>query len=180
MSQPQPGPPPYGPPPYYPPPVAPKKAKKWPWVVGIVVALIVVASIASGGKTPTTPAASTPGASAPAAAPVENEKPAEKPAANVRTVVYEVTGAGTANSITYTTDGMTSSEQVGDAPLPWTKTLELPAGEAFQMVSILAQAGEGTPEIAAKITVDGKVVKEGKSSGQYAVVTINENIGSFK
>ena len=185
MSQPQPGPPGYGPPSYYPPPpVAPKKTKKWPWVVGIIVALVVVASIANGGKTPTTPAASTPGASTPAAAPVENavpaEKPAEKPAANVRTVVYEVTGAGTANSITYTTDGMTSSEQVGDAPLPWTKTLELPAGEAIQMVSILAQAGEGTPEIAAKITVDGKVVKEGKSSGQYAVVTINENIGSFK
>lgn len=171
--------PPYGQP--YPPapaPVPPKKTKKWPWIVGGVVALIVIASVANGGKndTSTTNTTTPAAASAPVAAPPVAEKPA---APAKRTVVYEVTGAGTANNITYTSDGMTSTEQVSNVPLPWSKTIELPTGEALQMVSVLAQAGTGTPEIAAKITVDGKVIKEGKSSGQYAVVTVNENIGSL-
>jgi hypothetical protein len=180
MSQPQNGPqyPPAG---QYQPAPAPapkKKTKKWPWIVGGIVALIVIGGVANGGKDSapaaggTTTAAAQPTAVQPAA-PVE-----KKPA--MHTVVYEVTGAGTANNITYTTDGMTSTEQVSNAALPWSKTIELKTGQAIQMVSVMAQAGAGTPEISVKITVDGKVIKEGKSSGQYAVVNVNENIGSFK
>jgi len=179
MSHPQQPPPPYQPGPAAPQPPA-KKRKKWPFIVGGLVALIVIISVANGGKTdktePTTPAAAAPTQDTPApAAPPTQE--AKKPASRV--VVYEVTGAGQALNITYTTDGMTSSEQVAAAALPWTKQLELPAGQALQVVSVVAQAGDGTPEIAAKITVDGKVVKEGKSSGQFAVVTVSENIGSL-
>ncbi|KJK39475.1 hypothetical protein UK23_40735 [Lentzea aerocolonigenes] len=164
---------------FAPPPPPRKKAKKWPWVVGAIVLLFIVIGVSNGGKTPAP--TSTSGAAqqtAPAAAPAP--APAQQPAAAAkRTVVYEVSGAGTANSITYVTDGMTSTQQEGDVQLPWSKTFELPTGEALQMVSIFAQAGKGTPEISAKITVDGKVVKDGKSSGQYAVVNINENIGSL-
>ncbi|WNV90633.1 MmpS family transport accessory protein [Umezawaea sp. Da 62-37] len=180
MTYPQQPQPPQQPPAYYAPmPPAPKKTKKWPWVVGIIVALVVIGSVANGGKTPTTPAASTPGASTPAApvatvAPVENAAPAAK----VRTVVYEVTGTGTAGNITYTTDGMTSTEQVSDVPLPWSKTIELPTNEALQIVQVLAQNG-GDGEISATITVDGKVVKTGKSTGAYAVVSVNESIGTL-
>ncbi|MEV8443241.1 MmpS family transport accessory protein [Actinosynnema sp. NPDC051121] len=159
---------------------------KWVWVVGILVALVVIGGALNGGDpakkddAPAAAGAATTTAAAPveAAAPPTAQAPAEQKPAK-RVVVYEVTGAGTASSITYTTDGMTSTEQAGDAPLPWSKTIELPTGEAIQMVSIFAQAGAGTPEITAKITVDGVVVKEGKSSGQYAVVTVNENIGTL-
>lgn len=167
--------PPYG---YAPAPQPPKKRKTWLWVVGIIVGLIVVGGVMNAGKQPATTSA---GSSTSTEQAVPQQPPAAKePAAPAkRTVVYEVTGAGQAMSITYTTDGTTSTEQVGQVKLPWSKTLELPAGEAFQMVSIFAQAGDGTPEITVKITVDGKVVKDGKSSGQYAVVTINENIGSL-
>ncbi|MEU7475817.1 MmpS family transport accessory protein [Lentzea sp. NPDC042327] len=168
-------PPQYAPPQYGPPPK--KKAKKWPWVIGGVVALFVIIGLANGGKTPapTNSANPTVMTEQPAVpAPVQQPAPAAK-----RTVIYEITGAGQASSITYTTDGLTSTQQEGDVNLPWSKTIELPAGEALQMVSMIAQAGQGTPEIAAKITVDGKVVKEGKSTGQYAVVSINENIGSL-
>jgi hypothetical protein len=156
---------------------------KWVWVVGIFVALVVIGGALNGGESAKKDDAQAPpaGAATTTAAPVEAVAPPpaaeQKPAKRV--VVYEVIGAGKANSITYTTDGMTSTEQVGDTPLPWSKTIELPADEAIQVVSVLAQAGDGTPEITAKITVDGVVVKEGKSSGQYAVVTVNENIGSL-
>lgn len=141
--------------------------------------MIIIGNVANGGKTPdSTDTAGTatqqPAAATPAPAPAQQPAPAAK-----KTIVYEVGGAGTANSITYTTDGMTSTQQEGNVKLPWSKTIELPAGEALQMVSIFAQAGEGTPEITAKITVDGKIVKDGKSSGLYAVVNVNENIGSL-
>lgn len=178
MSQPSAGhsfPPPTGQPaPLSSPPA--KKRKKWPFVLGAIVLLVVIIAVANGGTQPQNPPAAP--ASDTAAAPAV-EQPAAEQKATTRVVVYEVTGAGSANNITYTTDGMTSSEQVGQVPLPWSKTIELPVGEALQMVSVLAQAGDGTPEISAKITVDGKVIKEGKSSGQYAVVTVNENIGSL-
>lgn len=171
---------PPGQPPMFAPQPPKKKAKKWPWVIGAIVLLIIVSSIANGGKTPdstNTAGTSITGAQTPPPAPAPAQQPA--PAAGKKTVVYEVAGAGTANSITYVTDGMTSTQQEGDVKLPWSKTIELPTGEALQMVSIFAQAGAGTPEISAKITVDGEVVKDGKSSGQYAVVNINENIGSL-
>ncbi|WP_309115951.1 MmpS family transport accessory protein [Saccharothrix sp.] len=182
MSQPQ---PPYGqqPSPYGhqyappPPPPAPKKKSRGPLWVGIGVALlllIVLGSVLAPDKPATTTAGGT------TTAPAAQEQPAqEKPAPAARVVLYEVLGSGTANNITYTTDGLTSTEQVGQAPLPWSKQIELPPGEAMQFVSIVAQAGKGTTEITARITVDGKVVKEGKSSGQYAVVTVNENIGTL-
>ncbi|GLZ36203.1 hypothetical protein Lesp02_83900 [Lentzea sp. NBRC 105346] len=190
MSQPQsPGHQPYPPQPQYapqqppagyaplPPPV--KKRKTWLWVLGAIVALIVIAGIANGGKSPSdrTAAAGQATTSAQAAQPTAAKEPA-KPA--TRKVVYEVTGAGQALSITYITDGKASQQQAGNVKLPWHQELELPAGEAFQMVSLVVQAGDGTPEISAKVTVDGKLVKEGKSSGQYAVLTLSENIGSFK
>ena len=35
------------------------------------------------------------------------------------------------------------------------------------------------PPISATITVDGKVVKTGKSSGAYAIVSVNESIGTL-
>ena len=163
-----------GQPQYFAPHPPKKRAKKWPWVIGAIVLLFVIVAVSTGGKSPDTAnTANTTTAQEPAPA----QQPA--PAAKKRTVVYEVGGAGTANNITYTTDGMTSIQQEGDVKLPWSKTIELPAGEALQMVSVFAQAGEGTPEITAKITVDGKVVKDGKSSGPYAVVTINENIGTL-
>lgn len=178
MSQPPSGqsyPPPAGQPAPPAPPAA-KKRKKWPFVLGAIILLIVIIAVANGGTQSQNPPAAPAGGTT--AAPAVEQPPVEQKA-DKRVVVYEVTGAGSANSITYTTDGMTSTEQVGQVPLPWSKTIELPVGEALQMVSVLAQAGDGTPEISAKITVDGKVVKEGKSSGQFAVVTVNENIGSL-
>jgi hypothetical protein len=158
----------------------PRKTRKWPWVVGGIVALLVVISAANGGGKDATQSTAGLPTSIPAlpnlapAAPVVQE-PA-KP--TTRTVVYRVSGtAKKASSITYTTDGMTSSSQESDVPLPWERTLTLPADGAFQIVSVLAQ-GSGKGRIDVTITVDGQVIKEAHADG-YGVASANENIGSL-
>jgi len=174
---------PYSPP--YPPqsaaqPVKTKK-KRWPWIVVGVVALLFVIGIATGGGKPGTGDAAT---GVPAgnevsssAAPAAEQQPAAKAAATERTVIYKVTGTGKASSLTYTTDGMTSTNQEADVKLPWTKTLKLPAGEAFQMVSLMAQ-GSGKGELKAAIEVDGTLFKEASAQG-YGIAMANGNIGSL-
>lgn len=44
---------PYGQPPQFAPQQPKKKAKKWPWVVGVLAFLFVIGSISNGGRTPT-------------------------------------------------------------------------------------------------------------------------------
>lgn len=80
-------------------------------------------------------------------------------------IVLEVTGAKAAD-ITYGLGADQSQEQ--GAKVPWKK--ELTSNEAMLIVVLVAQ-NKGGGEIACKITVDGKVVKENKSSGEFAVVT---------
>lgn len=111
------------------------------------------------------------------AVPQTGNSPADDAAAQTRTVVYEVTGSGKALSITYTTDGMTSMEQQQNAALPFSKEISMPA-EAFQVFSVSAQnSGSGT--ISCKITVDGKVLKEASSNGQYSVVMCNGDVKNW-
>lgn len=119
-----------------------------------VAALIATAAIALACSTPAKDVAG-PGAqgSAPAASGPKH------------TIKLEVSGPATAD-ITFALTGDTSQE-VG-AKLPWTK--ELTSNADFLLPSIVAQS-KGTGEIVCRITVDGKVTKENKSSGQFAVVT---------
>jgi hypothetical protein len=93
------------------------------------------------------------------------------------TVVYKVTGTGKAGTISYTTDGMTSTSSESNVKLPWQKSIELSGGQAFQLVSIIAQ-GSGSGSIHVSVEVDGKVIKEADASG-YGVATANGDIGSF-
>ncbi|WP_181772537.1 DUF4190 domain-containing protein [Amycolatopsis pittospori] len=106
------------------------------------------------------------------------QEPVQQAAAE-HTVVYRVTGTGgaKAGNITYTTDGMTTSNQEANVKLPWEKTIKLSGGEALQMVSILAQ-GSGKGSIKVTIEVDGKLVKEA-SAQEYGVAHANENIGTL-
>lgn len=96
-------PPPYPPQGYpsqgYPPPEPPKKkAKKWPWVVGVIVALFVISAVAGGGdKDESTsagagsaPVAAGDSPAAPAAPAAEEAPPApEQPAAGIGTPVRD-------------------------------------------------------------------------------------------
>jgi hypothetical protein len=93
------------------------------------------------------------------------------------TVVYKITGTGKAATISYTTDGMTSTSSESNVKLPWQKSIELPGGQAIQVVSVIAQAG-GSGSIHVSIEVDGKVIKEADASG-YGVATASGDIGAL-
>ncbi|MEC3977447.1 DUF4190 domain-containing protein [Amycolatopsis sp. H20-H5] len=144
--------------------------------IGLVVCVIWAVAVSkavvdTANSLPTSPASQSQAAAS--NAPVS----ADAAAATKHTVVYKVTGTGKAASITYTTDGMTTSSQASNVKLPWEKTIELPAGDAFQVVSILAQgSGKGTIKVA--IEVDGKVVKEATADG-YGVANASDNIGTL-
>lgn len=89
------------------------------------------------------------------------------------TVLYEVTGTSAASSITYSTysDGNSGTEQANDQPLPFSKEFTIKAGGTFDYSSfyLLAMNGmDDTGDISCKITVDGKVVAEQTSTGEYA------------
>lgn len=125
-------------------------------------------------------AASTPTADAPAdsssAAPVEEAAAPAEEADAPRTVTYDVTSdAGTASNITYMTfnDGGSGTEQATDAAVPFTKAVEIKEDGAFEMsiFSLTAQGSADATTITCKITVDGEVISEQTSTGQYAVVS---------
>ncbi|MGJ7909027.1 MmpS family transport accessory protein [Actinopolyspora sp. H202] len=88
-------------------------------------------------------------------------------------VVYKVTGSGGASSITFGKGGQTS--QNTNAELPWSKTAD--ATEGMEFYALSAQNGQNGGDITCKITVDGEVLAENTSNGQYAMVTCNGNTG---
>lgn len=81
------------------------------------------------------------------------------------TVVLEVSGPATAD-ITYGIGADQSQET--DATVPWRK--ELTSDNAVLITVLLAQS-KGTGPINCKITVDGAVVKQNTSTGEFAIVT---------
>jgi hypothetical protein len=183
------------------PPVSqqPKPKKKWPWIVGGLTAVIVVAAIAGGSNSdksastnpasqisptsattklpelpPTSAALPTveqPAIKQPEPPPVEPVKPETKH------VVYTVAGAKS-GSITYNVDGMTSIEQETDAKLPWKKEFDWPTDEALQIAQVSVQ-NSGSGQITCTITVDGVVKKTATSTGSYAIASCDASIGTL-
>ena len=82
------------------------------------------------------------------------------------TVVYTVTGNGTAD-ITYSTfdNGNSGTAQVTGATLPWTKTITSTGIFAGYDVSGSVDTGSS---VTCSITVDGKNTAQQTSTGQYA------------
>lgn len=87
-------------------------------------------------------------------------------------VVYKVTGSGTATTITYLSadSGGAGQEQVTDEDLPWSKTVGIPADSGFSAYSLVAQ-NAGSGRITCSIEVNGKVLSTKTSKGKYSVVS---------
>lgn len=151
--------------------------------VGLVIC-IVWASAFSAAVSSTTPPGSA-GAGAPAVttpavtAPIPEQPAAPAAAAPVDTaggdvITYEVTGSGTAGTVTYVKDTNMGMEQVNGTDLPWRKEVTFDDGGAFsfQPLSLVAQSGSGgNKEITCRILRNGQEVTSSTSSGPYAVVT---------
>lgn len=145
----------YPPHPMYTP--KPKK-RKWPWfLLGAFLLFAVFGAIIGGDSTPTTPGAVAATADAGSL------------------VVYEVLGKGTAGNVTYSKEGF-AQEQHTSVRLPWRKELRFADRVGvFSPLSLVAQNGAQGGSITCRVLVDGEVVGESTSSGQYAVVTCNGN-----
>ncbi|WP_329061365.1 DUF4190 domain-containing protein [Amycolatopsis sp. NBC_01480] len=141
--------------------------------LGLVVCIIWVAAFGKAvADNPLPAAAPVASLGAPAAG-----APGGAATAAKHTVIYKVTGTGKAGTISYTTDGMTSTSSESNVKLPWQKSIELPGGQAIQVVSVIAQAS-GSGSIHVTIEVDGKVIKEADASG-YGVATASGDIGAL-
>ena len=91
-----------------------------------------------------------------------------KAATTKHTVVYTVTGNGTAD-ITFDTftNGNSGSSQDTGASLPWTKTAT--GSGLFNLYDVTATLSTGST-VTCTITVDGKQVASHTSTGQFATV----------
>ena len=94
-----------------------------------------------------------------------------------RTVRYEITGAGKATNVTYSSDSTGSQSQEANVTLPWNKEIRVPE-DKINVPTILAQRGAGAGEISCRITVDGKEAAEATSSGEYAIATCTGELES--
>ena len=122
---------------------------------GTVVSLRFAASTLTPTPTPTP----TPTAAAPVPAPPP-----------VDTVQYSVWGNGSsASSVTYSIpNGAFSQSQVADAGIPWSVTL--PITGSYNSFVMVVQAGDGN-SISCAISINGRIVDQETSTGQYTVVT---------
>lgn len=156
-------PPEYGvaPPLHEPPPRSPK----WPWVLLLIVVLLVVGGLAFGHHVESMLRRTT-------SSPAGVSDSAEPPVPATRTVVFEVTGTGTAFNVTATVGASVQNE--ANVTLPWTKTVEVPADAVSKSVMLVVVAGADGAEVHGKYTVDGTTVREGKASGPYGVLTITD------
>lgn len=158
--------------------VRPARRRRWPWVVGAAAAIAAAVPIGlvvfdgshdgvEASRTEATVAFGTPtGSSEPGSAPVADDPvvdAAAPPAA--AQVTYEVTGSGSAGTITVGRG--TSVSQVSGAELPWQQTS--PADVEPTEYSVSAAGGSG--EISCRIVVDGAVLSEQSAEGDYSAVS---------
>ncbi len=134
-----------------------------------MIALIPVALLAAGCAATADPNIAAPVASGSHHA--EQKTAGQKPADGAHAVVYTVGGTARKGSITYMTPS--GQEQRNGVKVPWHTKLRANDGT---LLGVTAQnSGGGT--ITCEISVDGKLLKRGRSSGAYAVVTCDAMVG---
>jgi MmpS family membrane protein len=135
-----------------------KKRRRWPWIVGAVVLVVIIGSAMNGGNRTPAPVA------APQIPTLDAVAPVEVPTASSDDTAHmEVTGSGKA-LVTYMKKGGQEQKEVS---LPWSADVEVDF-----ITSLVAQKkGGGSGEIGCKITKGSEVIADNTSSGAYAVVS---------
>ncbi|MCU1584337.1 MAG: hypothetical protein JWM49_893 [Microbacteriaceae bacterium] len=90
-------------------------------------------------------------------------------------LVYDITGDSSDATVSYSTytDGKSGTAESTGQTLPFTKTLDVKQGGTFSFNSFLLTGSNGATgtTISCKITLDGKVIAEQTSTGQYTTVS---------
>ncbi|WP_143467208.1 MmpS family transport accessory protein [Lentzea kentuckyensis] len=150
------------------------RAPKWPWVLFLIVALLAVGGAVYGPRVvDAVQRQLSESAEDPVLSVRPQPSPPTAPGAAKKSVVFEVTGTGKAFTITATVGS--SVQNPMNVPLPWTHTIEVPAGEPSASVMLVVVAGPDGAEVHGKYTIDGRTVREGKASGPYGVLTITDS-----
>lgn len=147
----------------------PARSPKWPWLLLLITVPVVVGGLAFGNHV----MYKLEGLSGPSSGQVMVPSQSPSPAPAKRTVVFEVTGTGKAFNVTATVGASIHNE--ASVTLPWTRTVEVPAGRASESVMLVVVAGPDGAEVHGKYTIDGATVREGKASGPYGVLTITDS-----
>ncbi|MGI5506769.1 hypothetical protein [Lentzea sp. CA-135723] len=142
------------------------RSPKGPWIAFLVVALVAVLAALYGGRV----ADSVREAVAPE---VSLVPVSSSPTPVERFVVFEVTGTGTAFSVTATAGSTVRTHT--NVTLPWTETLDVPPGTTRVPVTLVVVAGADGAEVYGKYTIDGTTVRDGRASGPYGVLTITDS-----
>lgn len=157
------------------------------WWLWATVAVVIIAIATSGGadEAVDSSAASGQPSTAESAAPVAEEPAAEVPAAEGTTVVYTLESDAPQVSATYMTvdNGSIGQQQANGVAPPWTQTLQVEEAGMFDFQSFTL-TGQMMPDmsnptgaqgstITCRIEVNGEVVAEQTSTGQFAIVTCN-------
>lgn len=141
----------------------PKKSRKWPWVVGSALALLVVISVGSNGGTDESRTVDAP---APAPAAAIPPLVAEAKTVEGKAIQYEIiSDSGSLNSVTWF-DENSAIQQEQNTSAPWSLSIDNPS--TFVIAGVGAQT-TGT-SVTCRVIVDGEVEDEQTATGQYAVV----------
>lgn len=155
-------------------PAAATKRKKWPWIVGAIVLVFVLAAAFGGGEngdSETTADSTTTDSGAlvaPAPASQKTVAPlvAAAPSGKGKTIVYEViSDSSSLNSVSYF-DENSELQQESALSAPWSLTVD--NSSTVAIAGVTAQT-EGL-SVTCRVTVDGEVKDEQTSTGKYAVV----------
>jgi outer membrane biosynthesis protein TonB len=154
-------------------PAAPpaKKKRRWPWIVGALVALVIIVGTINGKNensgTSASSSTSSQSTSAQSAAPSQQPETSSSTSASP-TVTYEIESDGSLSSVTYF-DGMNDEKQVTDVASPWSMTF---TNQATYPIYGLGAQTTGT-HVSCKISINGQVRDQKSSTGRYAVVNCN-------
>lgn len=93
-------------------------------------------------------------------------------------VVFKVTGAGTADTIAYAAvDGAgAGTDDVTGVDLPWSKSVAVPSGSGEKVYTLVVQ-GDGDSPVTCTITLNGKVLSTNTSSGSDGVASCSAHQG---
>ena len=103
----------------------------------------------------------------------EPSRPQATPAPLTADIVYSVSGTTKSADLTYRNESEGTEQR--DVSVPWTLRFKAPIG---QFLYLSAQSTfDGSATIVCKITVDGIVLQEAESSGEYKIAQCSGSVG---